>query len=82
MKKSEWCEGYVADQKYPSKFYPYMSPQNLNAACLFNGIEPICLDKEFTYFELGCGQGLTSTVLAASNPQGNFYARFKKYYFY
>jgi ubiquinone/menaquinone biosynthesis C-methylase UbiE len=32
------------------------------------------LNKPFTYFELGFGRGLTATILAASNPNGKFYA--------
>ncbi|MFC7516080.1 class I SAM-dependent methyltransferase [Herbaspirillum sp. GCM10030257] len=66
--------GYVSDVEYPAGFFCEQSPAHLNFACILNGIEPIPLDRPFTYFELGFGQGLTSNILAACNPQGKFYA--------
>ncbi|MBP0597327.1 class I SAM-dependent methyltransferase [Herbaspirillum sp. LeCh32-8] len=70
----EWSSGYVHGIDYPVGFFPEQSPVHLSFACLAQGIEPVALDGEFTYMELGCGQGLTSNVLAAANPQGRFYA--------
>ncbi|TWC67305.1 class I SAM-dependent methyltransferase [Herbaspirillum sp. SJZ099] len=70
----EWSNGYVHGIDYPVGFFPEQSPVHLSFACLAQGIEPVPLDGEFTYMELGCGQGLTSNVLAAANPQGRFYA--------
>lgn len=70
----DWNDGYVADIEYEAGFFPEQSPSHLNVACVLNGVEPIPLDKPFTYFELGCGRGLTANILAASNPQGSFYA--------
>ena len=69
----EWSEGYVADIDYTADFFREQSPQWLNFSCLLNGIEPVPLDGPFTYFELGCGQGVTLSILAASNPDGQFY---------
>jgi SAM-dependent methyltransferase len=69
-----WDEGYVADVEYPAGCFPEQSPAWLNFACVLNGVEPIALDQPFTYFELGSGRGLTANLLAASNPQGRFYA--------
>ncbi len=69
----EWSEGYVADIDYTADFFREQSPQWLNFSCMLNGVEPVALDKPFTYFELGCGQGATLSILAASNPQGQFY---------
>lgn len=70
----QWSSGYVHGIDYPVGFFPEQSPVHLSFACLAQGVEPVPLDREFTYMELGCGQGLTSTVLAAANPQGRFYA--------
>jgi SAM-dependent methyltransferase len=70
----DWTAGYASDVEYTSGFYREQSPTFLNFVCVVNGIEPIPLDQEFTYFELGFGRGLTVNVLAASNPQGRFYA--------
>jgi 2-polyprenyl-3-methyl-5-hydroxy-6-metoxy-1,4-benzoquinol methylase len=74
MTTTKWSDGYSVDKNYINQFYRHLSPSYLNYVCLLNGIEPVALDKPFTYFELGCGQGLTATILAASNPQGHFYA--------
>jgi SAM-dependent methyltransferase len=74
MTTTKWSDGYSVDKNYIKQFYRHLSPSYLNYVCLLNGIEPVALDKPFTYFELGCGQGLTATILAASNPQGHFYA--------
>lgn len=69
-----WNNGYVSDIEYPAGFFPEQAPAHLNAACLLNGYQPVALDAPFTYCELGCGPGLTVSALAASNPQGQFYA--------
>lgn len=70
----DWTEGYASDVEYTAGFYREQGPAYLNFVFLLNNIEPVPLDRPFTYFELGFGRGLTSTVLAASNPQGRFYA--------
>lgn len=70
----DWHEGYVSDIDYVTEFFPEQSPSLLSFACILNGYEPPALDRRFTYFELGSGQGLTANVLAAANPQGHFYA--------
>ncbi|WEF32214.1 class I SAM-dependent methyltransferase [Pseudoduganella chitinolytica] len=70
----DWNDGYVADIAYPAAFFPEQSPTHLSIACILNGVEPVPLDRPFTYFELGAGMGLTASVLAASHPHGRFYA--------
>lgn len=70
----DWTGGYVSDVEYMAWFCREQSPAFMNFVCLLNGIEPVALDKPFAYFELGSGRGLTVNVLAASNPQGRFYA--------
>jgi len=70
----DWHEGYVSDIDYLAEFFPEQSPTLLSFACILNGIEPVPLDRPFTYFELGSGQGFTANILAAANPQGDFYA--------
>ncbi len=70
----DWTAGYASDVEYTAGFYQEQSPTYLNFVCVLNGVEPVPLDKPFTYFELGFGRGLTVNLLAASNPQGQFYA--------
>jgi SAM-dependent methyltransferase len=65
---------YVSDITYQVTFFEEQTPAHLNFACLLGGCEPVALDKPFTYMELGCGQGLTSNVLAATHPHARFFA--------
>lgn len=70
----DWTAGYASDIEYTAGFYAEQSPAHLNFVCAINGYEPVPLDRPFTYCELGFGRGLTANVLAASNPNGQFYA--------
>lgn len=74
MTMSRWNDGYAIDSEYTVDFIPDLTPQRLNYACWLHGVEPVDLDRPFTYFELGCGHGYTSTVMAAAHPRGKFYA--------
>lgn len=70
----DWTAGYASDIEYTAGFYREQAPSTLNFSCLLNGVEPVDTSKPFTYFELGFGRGLTANVLAATAPQGRFYA--------
>lgn len=70
----DWTAGYASDVEYTAGFYREQSPAWLNFVSVLNGYEPVPLNKSFTYFELGFGRGLTANLLAAGNPQGQFYA--------
>lgn len=70
----DWTAGYASDIEYTAGFYREQSPAYLNFVCVLKGFEPVPLDRPFTYFELGFGRGLTVNLLAAANPQGQFYA--------
>lgn len=69
-----WMEGYESDIEYTAGYYREQEPDFLNLCAVLHGIEPISLDKGFTYCELGCGQGMTALIMAANYPQGKFYA--------
>jgi SAM-dependent methyltransferase len=72
---AEWTSGYVVDVEYTHGFYREQSPTHLAYLCLMQGLQPPGLGGEpLTYCELGCGQGLTTNLLAAANPQIQFYA--------
>jgi SAM-dependent methyltransferase len=73
MSEKNWGDGYFVGNNYTAGFYTDLAPERLNFICLLNGIEPIALDQPFSYLELGCGQGLTTNVLAANHPNGTFY---------
>ncbi|OYX13489.1 MAG: methylase, partial [Rhizobiales bacterium 32-66-8] len=71
---TDWASGYVADIEYLPGFYAEQAPSHLMLGCLVNGIEPPVVSGPFTYCELGCGQGVTALVIAASNPQAEVVA--------
>ena len=68
-----WTAGYNSSVAYTNGYYQEQSPSFLNACLVMQRIQPPSLEK-FTYCELGFGQGLTSLILAATHPNGEFYA--------
>ena len=69
-----WSDGYITEIAYEWYFFHEMAPAHLNFVCLLKGHRPPALGQPFTYCELGAGLGLTSTMLAASNPTSRFWA--------
>lgn len=65
--------GYLTDVEYTGEFFPHLAPARLAYIAAINGHRPPELAR-FTYCELGCGQGITSLVLAAMHPAGEFHA--------
>jgi hypothetical protein len=68
-----WTAGYNSSIAYTTGYYQEQSPSYLNACLVMQRVQPPSLEK-FTYCELGFGQGLTSLILAATHPKGEFYA--------
>ncbi|MFN3927157.1 MAG: class I SAM-dependent methyltransferase [Pseudanabaenaceae cyanobacterium] len=69
-----WNEGYVTQIPYTFGFYHHLSPANLKLALLLKRVRLVPLNKPFTYCELACGYGITTTILAAAYPHAQFYA--------
>ncbi|QCO19907.1 methyltransferase domain-containing protein (plasmid) [Azospirillum brasilense] len=67
-----WSDGYNADIAYTHGAYRELSPGYLSYVCLLNGVRPPRTDRPFRYCELGCGQGVTLNILAATHPHGRF----------
>lgn len=65
---TSWADGYISDIEYSSHYYRELSPTHLNFAVLGQGIRPRSTGVGSTYCELGCGQGLSSIVVAATHP--------------
>jgi SAM-dependent methyltransferase len=63
----------VAGIDYTHAFYPEMAPAHLAFALLLKGIQPPP-GEGFSYAELGCGQGLTTNLLAGLHPEARFEA--------
>ena len=70
----DWAHGYVADIDYSFGFYQELVPAHQFFACLTAGMRSPAPDARLTYCELGCGQGLSTNILAAGNPHIDFYA--------
>jgi len=69
---SDWNEGYITDVTYTYGFYKETSPAAIRFALLAAGHDAPPIDK-FSYCELGYGQGAGLNLLAAANPQGDFW---------
>jgi SAM-dependent methyltransferase len=65
--------GYVSDILYLRDFKPMLAPAWLDHVALVCGIEPPARGAGFAWCELGCGQGVTAAVLAATHPRGQLY---------
>lgn len=69
----DWTEGYVADTAYTNHYYPELAPPHLDLVALTAGVlPPDRSNGKFRYCELGCGNGLSTTLLAAANPKATF----------
>lgn len=73
MSDTNWAAGYVTDIEYTYGFYPEIGPVMLNWIAAAAGYAPKNLDREFTYLELGCGNGVSVNVNAACHPKGRFW---------
>ena len=68
----DWGQGYHIDIPYTVGFYPDLAPVHIESALLFAGFKADLTRPGATYCELGCGYGLTTLILAATNPQMSF----------
>jgi SAM-dependent methyltransferase len=68
-----WTDGYVADIAYTSEFYSEISPGWLATAATLLGHRAPDLAGPFRWAELGCGQGVSANVFAATNPRAEFH---------
>jgi SAM-dependent methyltransferase len=66
-------EGYAADIPYLRDFKPMLAPAWLDHVALVAGIEPPARRNGFAWCDLGCGQGVTAAILAATHPLGVFH---------
>ena len=69
---SPQAAGYVTDVPYDWVFTWELAPACLDHVALISGFAPPARDNEFAWCDLGCGHGLTATILAATHPNGRF----------
>ena len=68
---AQWDDGYVTDVAYTSAFYREITPSWIAMTSLLLGHRPPDLAKPFTYADLGCGNGFTTLVVAATCPHAD-----------
>ena len=72
---AEWGSGYVVDTAYVHDFCRVQVPAILSFAALAKNVAaPGARGEALTYCDLGCGQGLTASIVAAANPKANVFA--------
>ena len=64
--------GYATDIPYLRDFKPMLAPAWLDHVALVAGVAPPARQNGFAWCDLGCGYGLTATILAATHPKGRF----------
>lgn len=65
--------GYVLEVPYTWSYFHYQSPVLLSYVAWLNGRAAPDPRGAFTHVDLGCGNGVTSNLLAAAYPQAQFY---------
>jgi ubiquinone/menaquinone biosynthesis C-methylase UbiE len=71
---TNWSDGYIADVTYTSGFYRELTPAWITTTAYFIGRFVPDMESAFNYCELGCGQGFGANLIAATHPQGRFWA--------
>lgn len=69
-----WSDGYQTDIDYTGHYFSTQSPWHLGFLLALRGLAGSARGTDFDYMELGFGQGLTTTILAAANPRARFIA--------
>ncbi len=64
-----WNDGYVVDAAYTEQAFPQMTPGWLSFVSLLHGQPPLDTTGPLTFMELGCGNGLTSCLVAATHAR-------------
>jgi SAM-dependent methyltransferase len=65
--------GLVGDVPYPYSFIRELAPAWLNFVATLSGFAAPSRGDNFAWCELGCGQGLTAAILAATHPGAEFH---------
>src|SRR5258705_13498605 len=72
---TDWGSGYVTDTDYVHDYCRAQTPPILSLAALSKGVAaPGSLGEQLSYCDLGCGQGFTANLIAASNPRATVFA--------
>jgi SAM-dependent methyltransferase len=66
-------DGYAADIPYLRDFKAMLAPAWLDHVAFVAGVEPPDRQSGLAWCDLGCGQGVTAAILAATHPSGVFH---------
>jgi SAM-dependent methyltransferase len=64
--------GYVTDVPYTRGFHRELAPAWLDFVATISGVASPVQDDGWSWCDLGCGQGVTTVILAATHPRGRF----------
>jgi SAM-dependent methyltransferase len=73
MESPDPASRYVTDTPYARRFVRELSPAWLDFTALICGHRPPARETGFAWCDLGCGHGVTPTLLAAMHPEGQFF---------
>lgn len=65
-----WAHGYYAEEGYVYGFYYETMPAHIRWACALQGAD--APGNNFTFLDLGCGQGFSLIVSAIFHPESKF----------
>ena len=66
-------DSYISDVVYDSSYNPYLNPLNLHYIALQAGLRQGRLAADFSFCDLGCGDGTTLNIIASMFPKARFY---------
>jgi SAM-dependent methyltransferase len=71
---SDWGSGYITDAAYVHDFCRVQTPPMMALAALAAGVEaPGGAGEPLAYCDLGCGQGFTANLIAATQPRSRVF---------
>lgn len=65
---ADWTDGYIADINYTNSFHTELLPNSLLFCLTLKGLEAPDPSQPLRYCELGCGHGLTASMIALAHP--------------
>jgi SAM-dependent methyltransferase len=78
---SDWTHGYRTDLEYTFGVYTFLNPDLLLLRAVMSGVKPSASilsggaedTRGLVYCDLGCGQGMTTNLMAARDPGGTYF---------
>ncbi|BEU98765.1 class I SAM-dependent methyltransferase (plasmid) [Acidovorax sp. DW039] len=68
------AKGYINESVYPAHFHREIMPVWIQSTLIALGRAAPSLQSSYRWLELGCGNGISAVVAAATNPLGHFVA--------